>query len=72
MSAVDFFFTIEEPALGELKDKGSKFRAYLFPVKSEESFKSQLNFIKEQEPNARHHCWAFILGEEDTKKRKNS
>lgn len=64
MSAVDFFFTIDEPALGELKDKGSKFKAYLFPVKSEESFKSQLNFIKEQEPNARHHCWAFILGEE--------
>lgn len=63
MSVVDFFFTIEEPALGELKDKGSKFKAYLFPVKSEESFKSQLNFIKEQEPNARHHCWAFILGE---------
>lgn len=64
MSAVDFFFTIDEPALGELKDKGSKFKAYLFPVKSEESFKSQLNFIKEQEPNARHHCWAFILGEQ--------
>ena len=64
MSAVDFFFTIEEPALGELKEKGSKFKAYLFPVKSEESFKSQLNFIKEQESNARHHCWAFILGEE--------
>lgn len=63
MSAIDFFFTIDEPALGELKDKGSKFKAYLFPVKSEESFKCQLNFIKEQEPNARHHCWAFILGE---------
>ena len=64
MSVVDFYFTIEEPTLGELKDKGSKFKAYLFPVKNEESFKSQLNFIKEQEPNARHHCWAFILGEE--------
>ena len=63
MSVVDFYFTIDEPVLGELKDKGSKFKAYLFPVKSEESFKSQLNFIKEQEPNARHHCWAFILGE---------
>ncbi|REJ61914.1 MAG: YigZ family protein [Bacteroidetes bacterium] len=63
MSVVDFYFTINEPVLGELKDKGSKFKAYLFPVKSEESFKSQLNFIKEQEPNARHHCWAFILGE---------
>ena len=63
MSVVDFYFTINEPVLGELKDKGSKFKAYLFPVKSEDSFKSQLNFIKEQEPNARHHCWAFILGE---------
>jgi len=63
MNVVDFFFTIDEPALGELKDKGSKFKAYLFPVKSEESFKKQLNFIKEQEPNARHHCWAFALGE---------
>ena len=63
MSVVDFYFTINEPVLGESKDKGSKFKAYLFPVKSEESFKSQLNFIKEQEPNARHHCWAFILGE---------
>ena len=63
MSEVDFFYTVNEPALGEFKDKGSKFKAYLFPVKSEESFKNQLDFIKEQEPNARHHCWAFILGE---------
>ena len=71
MSVVDFYFTINEPVLGELKDKGSKFKAYLFPVKSEESFKSQLNFIKEQEPNARHHCWAFILGEEADSHKSN-
>ena len=71
MSVVDFYFTIDEPVLGELKDKGSKFKAYLFPVKSEESFKSQLNFIKEQEPNARHHCWAFILGESSDFQKSN-
>tara|TARA_B100000900_G_C20422319_1_gene651482 strand:- start:41 stop:649 length:609 start_codon:yes stop_codon:yes gene_type:complete len=63
MTAVDYFFTINQPALAELKDKESKFRAYLFPVKSEESFRGQLNFIKEQEFKARHHCWALILGE---------
>lgn len=55
----------------ELKDRGSKFIAYLLPVKSQESFKRQLDFIKSQEPNARHYCWALILGSDGSFEKYN-
>ena len=64
MIETDTYLSIEAPALGIYKDKGSKFNAYVFPIQNEGSFKDQLQLIKSEEVNARHHCWAFILGEQ--------
>ena len=69
--STDKFKTIEQPALGILKDKGSKFNAYLLPVKSEDSFRAQLDLVKAQEPNARHYCWAFRLDPENLLEKSN-
>ena len=71
MIETDTYLSIEGPALGIYKDKGSKFNAYVFPIQNEGSFKDQLQLIKTQEANARHHCWAFILGEQGEYSKSN-
>jgi uncharacterized YigZ family protein len=58
------FFTIEKPSLAEYKDRGSKFLAYAYPLKTAEEFKKQLKVIKEEHPKAAHHCFAYRLGTE--------
>lgn len=57
------FKTIESPIKDVLlKEKGSKFLGYAFPVNSENELKNVLNEIWEQHPKATHHCYAFRLG----------
>lgn len=57
------FKTIESPIKDVLlKEKGSKFWGYAFPVNSENELKNALNEIWEQHPKATHHCYAFRLG----------
>ena len=60
------FFTIEKPSLAEYKDRGSKFLAYAYPIKTPEEFKKQLKIIKEEHPKAAHYCFAYRLGTEGT------
>jgi uncharacterized YigZ family protein len=67
----DAFKTIEKPSEGYFKDKGSKFIAYAFPVKNEEEIKELLAKIKKEHHSARHHCYAWRLGEEEILSRSN-
>jgi uncharacterized YigZ family protein len=60
------YHTIEKPSVAEYKDRGSKFVAYAYPIKSTEEFKKQLKIIKEENPKAAHHCFAYRLGTEGT------
>ena len=45
-----------------LKEKGSKFIGFAFPINSEKELKSALENLKEEHPKATHHCYAFRLG----------
>lgn len=45
-----------------LKEKGSKFIGFAFPVNSEKELKTALENLKEEHPKATHHCYAFRLG----------
>ena len=45
-----------------LKEKGSKFIGFAYPVNSEEEIKQHLEKIYEDHPKATHHCYAFRLG----------
>ncbi|WP_370288755.1 YigZ family protein [Elizabethkingia sp. JS20170427COW] len=57
------FQTIEKPIIDIiLKEKGSKFISYAFPVEDEEAVKKRLEEIKNLHPKATHHCYAFRLG----------
>ena len=56
------FFTIVKPATGLYKDKGSKFLAFAHPVTDFEQIKSVLEGLKKEYFDARHHCYAWVLG----------
>lgn len=60
----DTFLTIALPAEGLYKEKGSKFLAFAYPVSSEDAIKTHLDFLKKKYYDARHHCYAYILGKD--------
>ena len=45
-----------------LKEKGSKFIGFAFPVNNEKELKTALDNLREEHPKATHHCYAFRLG----------
>jgi uncharacterized YigZ family protein len=62
----DTYKTIEKEAEGIFRDKGSRFIAYLYPIKSEEDIKNIIAELKALHPKARHHCWAMRIGSDRT------
>ncbi len=60
----DSFKTIASPSNGLYKDKGSKFLSFAFPVNNETEIKEILEFTRKKYHDARHHCYAWMLGED--------
>ncbi|HEY8784252.1 MAG TPA: YigZ family protein [Mucilaginibacter sp.] len=58
----DSYRTIEKPAEGVFRDRGSKFIAFAYPINSESELKNILSQLKSEHPKANHHCWAIRLG----------
>ena len=58
----DTYLTLAEPAEGLYKEKGSKFIALAYPVRTEEDIKEKLAEVRKQYFDARHHCYAYLLG----------
>lgn len=58
----DTYKTIASPSTGNYSEKRSKFLAYAFPVKTEAQVKERLSEIQKKHNDARHHCYAYILG----------
>lgn len=56
--------TIQLPATGLYKDKGSKFLSFAHPVMSDDEIKAHLESSKKAYFDARHHCFAWMLGVE--------
>ena len=67
----DIYQTIEQESQGSFKDKGSKFYAFAFPVKSENEVKEILLSLRKEHYSARHHCYAWRLGTEEITFRAN-
>jgi len=57
-----YYNTIEKTAVAEYKDRGSKFLAYVYPLKELSDFKEKLAGLKKEHPKAVHHCFAYRLG----------
>ena len=64
----DIYLTLENASEGLYKDKGSKFIAYAHPITSELEVKTILNDIKKKHYDARHHCYAYIINEDNLEK----
>lgn len=62
MEAEDTYNTVEKPAEGIFRDKGSKFVGYIYPIIADTEVKQILQQLKTEHPKARHHCWAYRLG----------
>lgn len=60
----DAFFTILTPCEGLFKERNSKFYYFSFPVKSEDEIKEHLTKLRKTYFDARHHCFAWILGKD--------
>lgn len=58
----DSYKTIAKPSEGSYSEKRSKFLAYAFPVQNEQEVKARLTEIQKKHWDARHHCYAYILG----------
>lgn len=56
------YLTVQNTASGLYKEKGSKFISYVYPVESEAEVKSNLEALRKKHYDARHHCYAWVLG----------
>jgi len=59
---LDHFYTIQKESTGLYKEKGSKFIAFAYPVNSIKSINEKLELLRKQYHDARHYCYAYILG----------
>lgn len=72
MEQKDEFLTITDtPAEGFYSEKRSKFLAFAFHVTSEEEVKQYVAEFRNKYYDARHVCWAYMLGADRTDFRAN-
>lgn len=62
--ADDSYKTIKQIAEGYYTEKRSRFISYAIPVRTVEEVKEQLDKYRKQYYDARHVCWAYMLGPE--------
>ncbi len=58
----DTYKTIGKESKGLFRDRGSRFIALAFPVSSQDEIKARLAELRKEYHDARHHCWAWVLG----------
>ena len=57
----DHYKTIQSPADGVFKDRGSRFVGMAFPITNEQEVKKYLQEVRKQHYQCNHHCYAFRL-----------
>lgn len=68
---MDTYLTISSPSEALYKDKGSKFYAFAYPVQTIEQIKEILAEKRKEYYDARHVCYAYMLGYERNQFRAN-
>lgn len=64
-------YRLKEDHMEELEIKKSRFLCYLHKCFQEEDAKAFVQKIKKEHPNATHHCYAFVIGEQNELQRSN-
>ena len=60
----DIYKTIATTSQGIFKEKGSRFVSFAVPISSQEEIKPIIDKIRKEHHEARHHCYAYIIGYE--------
>lgn len=68
---MDEYRTLQNITQGLYKEKGSKFIAIAIPVDSVDEVRLHLEQLRKRYHDARHHCYAYRLGEEPYEFRYN-
>jgi len=71
MPEKEFYYTIDKSAFAEFRDRGSKFIAYIYPVKNVDDCKQKLSELKKAHAKATHHCFAYRIGIDGNNYRSN-
>jgi uncharacterized YigZ family protein len=58
----DSYLTIKSPSQGIYKEKGSRFLGFAFPVSDDVEIKPIIDKIRKEHHEARHHCYAYMIG----------
>lgn len=67
----DVYYEVERDADFVLRERGSKFFAFVYGVRSEADIKERLEGLKRQYPDATHHCYAWVMGARGEAQRAN-
>ena len=63
--------TLAAPVSAEFKDKGSRFIAYAYPVRSAEEVKAHVEAQRQAHHKACHWCYAYRIGTDSNQFRAN-
>lgn len=58
------FLTLKSTGQGSYREKGSKFLSFAYPVNTEADVREKIAALKSEYFDARHHCYAWMLGAE--------
>lgn len=58
----DIYYTIEKEGSGKFTEKKSRFLSFAFHVRSGEEAKARLKALANEYHDARHVCWAYVVG----------
>jgi uncharacterized YigZ family protein len=67
----DSYRSISASSEGQVREKGSKFLGFAYPVSSEAEIKSHLLQLRKEHSSASHHCYAWRLGADKSAYRTN-
>lgn len=59
---MESYQTVYRGGMGEIIEKKSRFIAEVYPIESEEQAAQILEETRKKYWDARHHCWAYVLG----------
>lgn len=68
---MDTYLTIKKLSEGLYKEKGSRFIAFAIPVKTTDEVKENMQLLHKKYHDARHICFAYVLGTEASEYRVN-
>jgi len=71
MADTDEYKTVRKSSDGLYREKGSRFVSVAIPIQNENEIKSHVEAIRKEHHEARHHCFAWVLGPEGNSWRAN-